>query len=122
MASKTDQKLFSLIAKEEKRQQDSLEMIPSENYVSPAVLKASGSVLTNKYSEGYPGKRYYAGNDIVDEIEEVSERIPEVTFEFVDSVFNFPLKHAIDICKEIIRRDLKLKFRTMGINIRLSAA
>lgn len=54
--------------------------------------------------------------DIVDEIQEVQNRIPDITFEFVDSTFNSPLKHAIEICKEIIRRDLKVRLRTMGIN------
>lgn len=55
-------------------------------------------------------------SDIVDEIQEVKNRIPGITFEFVDSTFNSPLKHAIDICKEIIRRDLKVRLRTMGVN------
>jgi radical SAM superfamily enzyme YgiQ (UPF0313 family) len=54
--------------------------------------------------------------DIVDEIQEVQNRIPDITFEFVDSTFNSPLKHAINICKEIIRRDLKVRLRTMGVN------
>lgn len=64
-----DQVLFKLIAAETKRQSRTLNLIPSENIVSPAVLEALGSVLTNKYSEGYPGKRYYGGNKIIDEIE-----------------------------------------------------
>ncbi|MGM0503699.1 MAG: B12-binding domain-containing radical SAM protein [Bacteroidota bacterium] len=64
------------------------------------------------------GKKYRLREvvDIVDEIEEVSQRIHQVTFEFVDSVFNTPLDYAINICKEIIRRDLNVKLRTMGIN------
>ena len=61
--------VFALIHQEEVRQSDGLELIPSENYVSAEVLKAMGSVLTNKYSEGYPGKRYYGGNENVDQIE-----------------------------------------------------
>lgn len=61
--------VFNWIEKEEKRQSEGLELIPSENYVSENVLRAMGSVLTNKYSEGYPGKRYYGGNENVDEIE-----------------------------------------------------
>src|SRR3989304_5823201 len=65
----SDPKIFNLIKKEEKRQQDDINLIPSENYVSRAVLEASGSVFTNKYSEGYPYKRYYAGNKWVDELE-----------------------------------------------------
>jgi glycine hydroxymethyltransferase len=64
-----DQEVKNLIAKEQTRQKEVLEMIPSENYVSQDVLQAFGSVLTNKYSEGYPHKRYYGGNDVVDEIE-----------------------------------------------------
>src|SRR3989344_2011459 len=66
---KTDHKIYDLIKLEAKRQKEGLEMIPSENYVSPAVLEAMGSILTNKYSEGYPRKRYYGGNDNIDEIE-----------------------------------------------------
>ena len=58
-----------LIAAESQRQADQLSLIASENYVSKAVLEANGSILTNKYAEGYPGKRYYAGNDIIDQIE-----------------------------------------------------
>ena len=61
--------IFELIKKERLRQEEVLEMIPSENYVSKAILEATGSILANKYSEGYPGKRYYQGNKIIDEIE-----------------------------------------------------
>ena len=65
----SDKSVFELIKKEEKRQREDINLIPSENYVSKAVLEASGSVFTNKYSEGYPYKRYYAGNKWVDEVE-----------------------------------------------------
>jgi glycine hydroxymethyltransferase len=69
MINKHDNDLFYLINQELERQQDGLEMIASENYVSENVLKAMGSILTNKYSEGYPGKRYYGGNEFIDQIE-----------------------------------------------------
>ena len=67
----SDPELFDAIEKERRRQSEGIELIASENYVSPAVLAASGSVLTNKYAEGYPGKRYYGGCEFVD----VAERI-----------------------------------------------
>lgn len=62
-------KVFALIEEEAHRQKYGLEMIPSENYVSQDVLKALGSILTNKYSEGFPGRRYYGGNEVIDKIE-----------------------------------------------------
>ena len=64
-----DPEIYAAMELERSRQHDGLEMIPSENYVSPAVLSALGSILTNKYSEGYPGKRYYGGNQYIDVIE-----------------------------------------------------
>jgi len=68
----TDPEVAKLIALEEKRQQEVLEMIPSENYTSRAVMEALGTPLTNKYSEGYPRKRYYQGNSIIDSIESLA--------------------------------------------------
>lgn len=65
-------KVFELIKLEKKRQTETLQMIPSENYVSREVMAALGSPLTNKYSEGYAGKRYYQGNDIIDQIENIA--------------------------------------------------
>ncbi|HEX8347898.1 MAG TPA: serine hydroxymethyltransferase, partial [Actinoplanes sp.] len=65
----TDPEIAGLIEGEAQRQHDKLRMIASENYVSTAVLEASGTVLTNKYSEGYPGKRYYEGQQFIDPIE-----------------------------------------------------
>lgn len=67
--SSTDKELYSLLVKEEDRQKTSIELIASENYTSPAVRECLGSCLTNKYSEGYPGARYYGGNQMIDQVE-----------------------------------------------------
>ncbi len=67
-----DEQIFDLIQEEEQRQLQGLELIASENFVSDQVLEATGSVLTNKYAEGYPGKRYYGGCEIVDEVEQLA--------------------------------------------------
>lgn len=67
-----DQEIFDLIQAEEKRQLNGIELIASENFTSPAVMEATGSVLTNKYAEGYPGKRYYGGCEVVDQIEQLA--------------------------------------------------
>ncbi len=67
-----DEALYKILQKEQKRQAESLELIPSENIVSKAVLEAMGSMLTNKYSEGYPGARYYGGNEYIDEVENLA--------------------------------------------------
>ncbi len=71
---KTDKEIAYWLEKEAKRQKEGLEMIPSENYVSNAVMEAMGSILTNKYSEGFPRKRYYGGNENIDEIEEIAQK------------------------------------------------
>lgn len=70
--SSTDPQLAGFIHEEAERQRHSLELIASENYVSPSVLEAAGSVLTNKYAEGYSGKRYYGGNEVIDKIESLA--------------------------------------------------
>ena len=67
-----DPDIFKAINNEARRQQDGLEMIASENYTSPAIMEAAGSVLTNKYAEGYPGRRYYGGCEVVDVIEDIA--------------------------------------------------
>lgn len=79
-------KVFKLIAEEAHRQKYGLEMIPSENYVSPDVLKALGSILTNKYSEGFPGARYYGGNEIIDKIERYACELANKLFGTVHAI------------------------------------
>lgn len=83
MLKTKDPAIFQLIKQEEKRQKEVLEMIPSENYTSKEVLEALGTVLNNKYSEGYPKKRYYQGNAVVDEVEILAE-------ERAKKLFNVP--------------------------------
>jgi glycine hydroxymethyltransferase len=76
---KNDPEIFDVLLNEIKRQQDKLELIASENFVSPSVLEAAGSVLTNKYAEGYPGKRYYGGCEYVDVAENLArERLKKL--------------------------------------------
>ena len=67
-----DNRIFELIAEERERQINGIELIASENFTSPQVMEAAGSVLTNKYAEGYPGKRYYGGCEVVDKIEQLA--------------------------------------------------
>ena len=69
-----DTEVFSLLDRERERQNTGLQLIASENFTSPAVMEATGSVLTNKYSEGYPTKRYYGGNEVIDEVEEIARQ------------------------------------------------
>src|SRR5690554_4460585 len=76
---KVDPEIFDFIKEEEKRQQKNVELIASENFVSQAVLEAAGSILTNKYAEGYPGRRYYGGCQVVDKVEELAiERAKQI--------------------------------------------
>jgi len=70
--AKTDPEMAGLIAAEKKRRQEGLEMIPSENHTSPAVLGALASILNDKYAEGYPSKRYYGGNQVIDQVEKLA--------------------------------------------------
>ena len=81
-----DRQIFELIQAEKQRQLNGLELIASENFVSDQVMEAAGSVLTNKYAEGYPGKRYYGGCEIVDEVEELAIERAKTLFnaEFVN--------------------------------------
>ena len=74
-----DPEISRLLDEELNRQRTTLQLIASENFTSPAVLAASGSVLTNKYSEGYPGRRYYGGNQVVDQVEDLArDRLTEL--------------------------------------------
>src|SRR3990167_6816697 len=95
----SDPEIFKLIGREEKRQRDNINLIPSENYTSKSVREALGSVLTNKYSEGYPHKRYYAGNQFIDEIEELAiERVKKlfgVAFANVQGYSGSPANQAV---------------------------
>lgn len=76
---KQDEAVYNTLAGEEKREREGIELIPSENYVSRAVREANGSVFTNKYSEGYPGKRYYGGQEFTDQVETIAiERAKEL--------------------------------------------
>jgi glycine hydroxymethyltransferase len=94
----TKSKVFQLIQKEARRQKYGLEMIPSENYVSENVLKALGTILTNKYSEGFPGRRYYGGNEVIDEIEnyaaDLAKKVFGVPFALVQSYSGSPANFA----------------------------
>ncbi|MBI2330419.1 serine hydroxymethyltransferase, partial [Candidatus Daviesbacteria bacterium] len=98
-------KVFKLIAEEARRQKYGLEMIPSENYVSGDVLKALGSILTNKYSEGFPGRRYYGGNEVIDKIEnyavDLAKKLFGVPLAFVQSYSGSPanLAATMAICQ-----------------------
>ncbi len=69
---KRDKVIFDLIEKEKQRQESGIELIASENFTSLQVMKAQGTVLTNKYAEGLPGKRYYGGCEVVDEVEQLA--------------------------------------------------
>ena len=96
---KEDAEVYKALMGEEKRQKSGVELIPSENYVSPAVLAALGSVFTNKYSEGYPGRRYYGGNEFTDIIEslaiERAKKIFRCDHANVQSLSGSPMNQAV---------------------------
>src|SRR3954470_18258057 len=75
-----DTELFAILERELERQNTTLQLIASENFTSRAVMEATGSVLTNKYSEGYPGKRYYGGNAVIDEVETLTRERAKALF------------------------------------------
>lgn len=85
---KLDKKLWGFVSSEEQRQQETLELIPSENFSSPAVREASGSRLTDKYAEGYPGKRYYPGNQYMDEIERHAQELALDAFKLDPAIWH----------------------------------
>ncbi|MBS3050568.1 MAG: serine hydroxymethyltransferase [Candidatus Aenigmarchaeota archaeon] len=99
MLEQTDPEIYNAIKNEQARQINGLEMIPSENYVSDAVLSAMGSILTNKYSEGYPGKRYYGGNHNIDVIEtlavERAKKLFDVSHANVQPLSGSPANQAV---------------------------
>ncbi len=98
---KTDPQIYNLVKKEEERQRNVLEMIPSENYTSSAVLEALGTVLNNKYSEGYPKRRYYQGNKIADEVEilaqERAKKLFGVPFANMQALSGAPANSAVEM-------------------------
>ncbi len=111
-----DPEVCTLISREENRQKDVLEMIPSENYTSRAVMEALGSVFTNKYSEGYPGKRYYQGNAIADEVEmlaqERAKKLFRVPYVNVQALSGSPANTAVYMAL------LEYKDSIMGMSLR----
>jgi glycine hydroxymethyltransferase len=111
-----DPQIYDLVKQEEKRQRDVLEMIPSENYASKAVLEALGTVLNNKYSEGYPGRRYYQGNAVVDSVETIAqERAKElfgVPFVNVQALSGSPANAAVYMAL------MEPKEKLMGLSLR----
>ncbi len=110
-----DPEIAQLIKKEERRQRDVLEMIPSENYASAAVLETLGTVLNNKYSEGYPKKRYYQGNAVIDEVEllaqERAKKLFDVPFVNVQALSGSPANYAVYMAL------LDYKDKTMGLSL-----
>lgn len=112
----TDSQIYQLIREEEKRQREVLEMIPSENYASRAVMETLGTVLTNKYSEGYPRKRYYQGNKVVDQVEQLAidraKRLFGVPYVNVQALSGSPANLAVYVA--ILE---PLKDKIMGLSL-----
>ena len=111
----TDPEIFHWIKKEEERQKQGLEMIASENFVSPAVLQAQGSLLTNKYAEGYPGRRYYGGCKYVDECETLAiERLKKL---FNASFANVQPHSGSQANMAVYLAELKAGDKIMGLDL-----
>jgi glycine hydroxymethyltransferase len=112
---KKDSLIYKLIEKERKRRQEGLELIPSENHTSPAVLEALSSILNDKYAEGYPGKRYYGGCENVDEVEEICrervKKIFDVPYANVQPYSGSPANHAVHFAV------LKPNDKVMGMDL-----
>lgn len=111
----TDPQIFELIKAEDKRQREVLEMIPSENYASKAVLEALGTSLNNKYSEGYPKKRYYQGNAVIDSVEilaqERAQKLFDVPYVNVQALSGSPANAAVYFAT------LDYKDKIMGLSL-----
>src|SRR3989344_5102919 len=103
---KTDSDLYNLISSEARRQKENINLIASENFVSGAVLEALGSVFTNKYAEGYSGARYYAGNEFVDKLEDLTKKRAL-------NLLKFHLKIGMLMCNHIPARRRIWRFITL---------
>lgn len=92
---RVDPEIYEAIQSEMKRQQDKIELIASENFTSKAVMEAQGSQLTNKYAEGYPGKRYYGGCEYVDVVEDLARERLKNYLELNMQMFSHTLVHRL---------------------------
>ena len=93
---KRDDIIFDIIEKEHQRQLKGIELIASENFVSDQVMQAMGSCLTNKYAEGYPGKRYYGGCEVVDQSEQIAiDRLKEISLALNGQTYNHTREHKL---------------------------
>jgi hypothetical protein len=109
-----DPEAFKIIKAEEARQKDGITLIPSENYASTAVLQALGSCLTNKYSEGYPGARYYGGNEQIDNMERCVVMSPPLIARFIASALNWS---TYRLCHSRAMKVFGLDASKWGVNV-----
>ncbi|MCO5122107.1 MAG: serine hydroxymethyltransferase, partial [Burkholderiaceae bacterium] len=112
---KVDPEVFAAIVRENQRQEDHIELIASENYTSPAVMAAQGSQLTNKYAEGYPGKRYYGGCEFVDQVETLA--IDRVRKLFGADCANVQPNSGSQANQAVLMAFLKPGDRVMGMSL-----